>query len=222
MKKYYAVQQAENAEEVDIYIFGDIVTEEWCPSEVSASGLIQQIGALQVQTINVHIDSYGGAVSEGWAIYNALRAHPATVNTYGDGFVASAALFPFLAGDNRFASSVSAYFLHQVMTGANGYAKDLRAAANEADILTGVGINAFVERTGMTAEQVSEMMDAETWLDANQALSLGIATAIIADGTPKYQQDAKAAIFRQLWQNHPKIQTPKPKTNKVLQLFERG
>lgn len=75
------------------------------------------------------IDSYGGAVSEGWAIYNALLQHPAKINTYGDGFVASAALFPFLAGDNRYASNLSAYYLHEVLVSACGYADDLRAAA---------------------------------------------------------------------------------------------
>ena len=72
-KSYFAVQQADRA--ADIYIFGDIVPFEWLDGDVSANGIRRQIEGLDVDEIRVHIDSYGGAVSEGWAIYNALRQH---------------------------------------------------------------------------------------------------------------------------------------------------
>ena len=135
-KQYYAIQQAQR--EADIYIFGDIVPFEFFEGDVSAHGITQQIKDLDVDQINVHIDSYGGAVSEGWAIYNALKNHPAKVVTYGDGFVASAALYPFMAGDERYASNLSAYYFHQVWISASGYADELRAAANEAELMTEV------------------------------------------------------------------------------------
>ena len=123
MKNYFAIQQADKA--ADIYIFGDIVPLELFDGDVSANGIENQIKNLDVDEIRVHIDSYGGAVSEGWAIYNALRQHPAKIVTYGDGFVASAALYPFLAGDERVASSLSAYYFHRVSITANGYADEL-------------------------------------------------------------------------------------------------
>lgn len=216
MKKYYAIQQAEN--QADVYIFGDIVSEQWLPEETSGYSLVQQLKNIQADTINVYIDSYGGSVSEGWAIYNTLRHHPAKINTYGDGFVASAALYPFLAGDNRIASSLSAYFLHQVMTGADGYPDDLRAAAKEAELMTDVGIGAFVERAGMEREQVLELMKSETWLTPQQALDYGIATAIVADESPKCRQAAKEKIFRQLCQKAKK--EPEPHKNKIMNLFK--
>lgn len=196
MRQYYAVQQAERT--ADLHIFGDIVPFESFPGEVSGNGLVNQIKGLDVDTIRVHIDSYGGAVSEGWAIYNALREHPAKIVTYGDGFVASAALFPFLAGDERYASTLSAYFFHQVMTGAEGYASDLRAAADEADKLTGIGIRAFVERAGMSEELVRELMDHETWLTPQEALELGVATAIVQDETPRLQQSIKRMLMQRV------------------------
>ena len=99
-RKFYAIQQADRA--ADLYIFGDIVPFVLFDGDVSAHSLEQQIKDLDVDEIRVHIDSYGGSVSEGWAIYNALRQHPAKVVSYGDGFVASAALYPFLAGDENF------------------------------------------------------------------------------------------------------------------------
>lgn len=175
------------------------------------------------------IDSYGGAVSEGWAIYNALLQHPAKINTYGDGFVASAALFPFLAGDNRYASNLSAYYLHEVLVSACGYADDLRAAAQDADTMTSIGIRAFVERAGMREEDIRELMRSETWLTPEQALEYNIATAVTADASTLYTQDAKKQIFQRIFSTncpHPERTIGKKperaKKNNILKLFERG
>ena len=161
MPSHYTIRQAEN--EATIYLYGDI-TADGEDAGTSASRFVRQLETLEADTIHVHIDSYGGAVSEGWAIYNALLRHPAKINTYGDGFVASAALFPFLAGDNRYASNLSAYYLHEVFACACGYADDLRAAAYDAEKMTGIGIRAFVDRAGMREETVRELMQNEVWL----------------------------------------------------------
>lgn len=228
MNRYFAIQQAERT--ADIYIFGDIVPFAFFEGDVSAHSIVQQIQELDVDTIRVHIDSYGGAVSEGWAIYNALREHPAKIVTYGDGFVASAALYPFLAGDERYASNLSAYFFHQVMTGASGYAKDLRAAADEADVLTEIGMAAFTERAGMSEDTVRQLMENETWLSPQQALEYGVATAIVSDATPKLQQNVKKMILQQFTGQSvqpPAAQAPKTPEAKpietkpnIMQLFK--
>ena len=196
-KQFFAIQQLDRG--ADIYIFGDIVSYPWTEQgEASGMSIVNQIKNLDVDEIRVHIDSYGGSVSEGWAIYNALRQHPAKIVAYGDGFVASAALFPFLAGDERIASSLSAYYFHQVMVSASGYADDLRAAADEAEKMTEIGINAFVERTGMDADEVRQLMQAETWLTPAQALDYGLATSITSDGALPIAQDAKRAVMQRV------------------------
>lgn len=227
-KTYYAIQQAEASKKADIYIFGDIVPEEYFDSDVSSTGIVKQIKDLDVDTLNVHINSCGGVVREGWAIYNVLREHPAKINTYGDSFICSAALYPFLAGDNRYASTLSGYYLHQVREWAEGYADDLRAAADEADFMTNVGIQAFVDRAGMAQEEVKALMERETWLTPAQALEYGIATAIIQDPAPRHVQSAKRDIFQRFFQAVPKAkeqnqmpQQQEPEQNKILQLFER-
>lgn len=221
-KQYYAIQQAQR--EADIYIFGDIVPFEFFESDVSAHGITQQIKDLDVDQINVHIDSYGGAVSEGWAIYNALKNHPAKVVTYGDGFVASAALYPFMAGDERYASNLSAYYFHQVWISASGYADELRAAANEAELMTEVGLNAFTDNTGMTADEVRELQKSETWLTPSEALERGIATAILADTAPKHAQDAKRQILQRVLDKAPvpeRIPEPEPEQKEPPQEDEK-
>ena len=221
-KQYYAIQQAQR--EADIYIFGDIVPFEFFEGDVSAHGITQQIKDLDVDQINVHIDSYGGAVSEGWAIYNALKNHPAKVVTYGDGFVASAALYPFMAGDERYASNLSAYYFHQVWISASGYADELRAAANEAELMTEVGLNAFTDNTGMTADEVRELQKSETWLTPSEALERGIATAILADTAPKHAQDAKRQILQRVLDKVPateRIPEPEPEQKRPPQEEEK-
>lgn len=228
MNQYFAIQQADRT--ADIYIFGDIVPFAYFEGDVSAHSIVQQIKDLDADTIRVHIDSYGGAVSEGWAIYNALREHPAKIITYGDGFVASAALYPFMAGDERYASTLSAYFFHQVMTGAQGYAKDLRAAADEADVLTTIGMGAFTERAGMTEEEVRQLMENETWLSPQQALEYGVATAIVSDPAPRLQQGVKKMLMQKVtglqMQETPPAPAPKTLPNEpkpqfnIMQLFK--
>ena len=212
-KQFFAIQQLDRG--ADIYIFGDIVSYPWTEQgEASGMSIVNQIKNLDVDEIRVHIDSYGGSVSEGWAIYNALRQHPAKIVAYGDGFVASAALFPFLAGDERIASSLSAYYFHQVMVSASGYADDLRAAADEAEKMTEIGINAFVERTGMDADQVRQLMQAETWMTPAPALDCGLATSITTDGALPIAQDAKRAVMQRVLQvDKPAASATVPPTN---------
>lgn len=224
-KRFFAVQQA--GREAEIYIFGDITPYRWAENDVSAMSLAQQIKGLDVDRIHVHIDSYGGSVSEGWAIYNTLLQHPARVTTYADGFVASAALYPFLAGDERVASTVSAFYFHQVMTCAEGYADDLRAAADMAEFMTDVGINAFTERAGMDADEVRQLMDAETWMNAWTALETGLVTTVEQSAAAVFAQSAKNAVigrFVQTAQPAPPPPSPaepkEPKAYPILQMFK--
>lgn len=195
-KRFYSFLQ--DGREADIHIFGDIVRDRWSAADVSANSLSEQINASDADVINVYIDSYGGVLSEGWAIYNQLRQHPAYVRTYGIGFVASAALYPFLAGDERYAVEPSAYFLHQVIVGAEGYADDLRAAADTADQMTEIGLAPFVQ-AGVDPDAVRQMMQSETWLSPQAALDCGIATSVLTNRqTTGMVQSAKALVIQKM------------------------
>lgn len=202
--------------EANIYIYGDIVSYPYGDHQ-SAGSLVRQLQELDADVINVHIDSYGGSVKEGWGMYNALREHRAKIRTYADGFVASAALYPFLAGDERYASPVSAFFLHQVSVSAYGYADDLREAANDADLMTDIGIQAFVDVAGMTKEKTLELMQKETWLKPKEALDLGICTDIYTGGeTQKYTQSVRQQIVQRLTGQPEQAGAPEPPANKNL------
>ena len=84
------------------------------------------------------------------------------------------------------------------MTYGDGYADDLRKAADEADRLTEIGVKAFVERAGMTEDEVRALMQAETWLTPEEAMARGIATAIKEDAMQRRTQSAKRQIMQKM------------------------
>lgn len=186
-----------------IYIFGDIVTDQWFEEETSPTSFRKEIEALAAQGVNqidVHVDSYGGSVSAAWAIYNVLKDFPGEVNSYADGFVASAAVYPFLAGKNRKANPMSAFFLHQAWISAAGNADELRKAADDVEKFNSIGLEAF-GAAGIDKDRVLELEKEETWLTAAEAYDLGLATEIIdrSDGVPA-QQSVRARIVQALTQ----------------------
>ena len=186
-----------------IYIFGDIVSDQWFEDETSPTSFRKEIEALTAQGVNqidVHVDSYGGSVSAAWAIYNVLKDFPGTVNSYADGFVASAAVYPFLAGKKRAANPMSAFFLHQAWISAAGNADELRKAAADIEKFNTIGLEAFAA-AGIDKERVLQLEKGETWLSAAEAYDLGLATEIVdrSDGTPA-QQSVRAKIVQALTQ----------------------
>lgn len=215
-KGVFNIRQQAAGSKVEIYIFSDVVDEQWLSDETSPKSVVDAIKGLDTQEIDVYIDSYGGSVAAGWGIYNALRQHPAKVKTYGVGFVASAALYPFLAGDERYASTLSAYYMHEAWTSASGYADELRRAADQIESLTDIGVNAFVERAGMERDKVLELMHEETWLTPEAALELGIATAITQESGSGPAQSARREIMQRLTQPREEKKTPTPKPGKSI------
>lgn len=197
------VQLVREGQSAALYIFGDLVSDQWYEDETSPNSLRRELRELTeagVQEVNVHIDSYGGDVSAGWAIYNLLKDWPGTVNSFADGFVASAAVYPFLAGRKRAASPVSAFFLHQAWIVAAGNADELRKQADDLEKINDIGLEAFAA-AGIDREKVKELEQAETWLTAAEALELGLATEVL-DRSEKdsAQQSVRARIVQALTQ----------------------
>lgn len=181
--------------EAVLYLYGDITAKRWENSDVSAYSLATEIEKLSADVLHVHIDSLGGEVKEGWAIYNALRSFKGDVITYADGFVASAAVYPFLAGAWRIANSVSAFFLHDMMMETHGNAAQLRRDADALEKLGEIGVQAFVEAAGMDAETVKELQRKEVWLTPQQAKEYGIATELSKEQTSAYTQSLRRKMI---------------------------
>lgn len=211
MKKYYSLATENN--EANINIYGDITSWEWLESDVSSYTLSKELEGLDVDTINVYINSYGGEVAEGLAIYNALKRHKAKIKTFCDGFAASIASVIFMAGDERIMSNASLLFIHNAWTIAEGNANDFRKQAEDLDKITQASINAYMNHVNITKEELKEMLDNETWISPQDALEMGFATAIVNDNTSK---NPNQSIKKKLMQQLVKTQEKKEPTESAL------
>lgn len=194
MKKYYSLET--NGHEVDIYIFGDITSWEYFENDVSSYTLSKELQALDADRINIHINSYGGEVAEGLAIYNMLRNHKAKITTVCDGFACSIASVIFMAGEERIMNNASMLFIHNAWTTASGNAEQLRKEADDLDIISQGAIAAYMAAVNITEGALREMLGAETWILPDDALEMGFATAIIGTGqSNKAAASAHKALF---------------------------
>lgn len=199
MKKYYSL--ASNGTEADIYIFGDIVDpisqELWgLESDTSGLSLANDVKDLDVGVINVHINSYGGSVSEGLAIHSTLRNHKAKVRTICDGFACSAASVVFMAGDERIMNNASLLMIHNAWMVTAGNAGQLRKDADDLEIISKAAAKAYAEHVNISEEALAALLDAETWILPEDALEMGFATSIVgAEQTNKAAASAHKALF---------------------------
>lgn len=197
MKKYYSLV-VENRE-ASLFIYGDITSWPWIESDVSSYVLSKEIEGLEVDVIHVYINSYGGEVPEGWAIYNSLKRHKAKVKTYDDGFAASIASVIFMAGDERIMSNASLLFIHNAWMYAAGNANELRKQADDLETMTQMSTNIYMNHVNISEDELKKMLDAETWITPQDALTMGFATSIVNDNTTKNpNQSIKKKIMEQL------------------------
>lgn len=174
----------------DLYIYGDIYegAHVWnaftgvdCGTDsLELVDALNQLPA-EVGEVNVHINSYGGDVSEGVAIYTALRNCGRTVNTYVDGFACSIASVVLMAGERRVMGPASLVMVHDPWMKATGNAEELRKAAEDLDVIGQASRAAYMGRVAVSAEELDRLMREETWLGAEQAVEYGFATEVAAD-----------------------------------------
>ena len=196
--KYYQLTQ--NDTSADLYIFGDICAWAWQDvGKQSGVTIVNQLKKLDVDTINVHINSYGGDVSEGLAIYNVLREHKAQIVTICDGFACSAASVVFMAGDRRVMQPASLLMIHNAWTVAMGNAAQLRKTADDIETITQASVEAYKKVATISEEEIKALMGAETWILPKDAVEYGFATEIDdEDDDDEPKQSAFGVIMRKL------------------------
>lgn len=195
IKRYFSLLVEDR--EASVYIFGDIVSWEFFENDVSSCTLAKQIEGLDVDRINVYINSYGGEVAEGLAIYNQLRRHKAKVATYCDGFACSAASVVFMAGEERIMSDASLLWVHNAWTVVAGDANEMRKEADDLDTITKATMKAYLGHVNITEDELKAMMDEETWISAEDAVNMGFATSV---ETAKASAKPSQSLRRQLAQ----------------------
>lgn len=184
-ERMWELKQAAEAGTLELYIYGyvegdgyDWWRDEVIRSETSAKAFREALEAHpNVKQINLYINSYGGSVFEGTAIYNQLKRHSAHKTVYVDGFACSIASVIAMAGDEVVMPRNTLMMIHNMWMGAVGNAGELRKAADDLDVINAAGRQAYLEKAGdkLDEEALAAMMDAETWLTAEQCLQYGLA-----------------------------------------------
>lgn len=177
---WYRIKNQSTEDEADLYIYDEIMPAymaEWFGG-ISAQGLIEELNEISANTINVRINSPGGAVFEAIAIYNALVAHSATINVYIDSLAASAASVIAMAGDKITMMIGSQMMIHDAMGVEMGNAAELREFADFLDRQSDNIASIYAEKSGGDAKEFRDLMLAETWLYPEEAVELGLADQV--------------------------------------------
>lgn len=182
---YEMKMQAANSKAIDLYIYSDVESDyydwwtgETVESNTSANHFRNELAAAgDVTQINIYINSLGGSVMEGVAIYNQLRRHKAHKTVYIDGFACSVASVIAMAGDEVIMPSNTMMMIHAPLASVRGHAEDLRKAADELDRISVTTMQAYLQKAkGMlTVEKLTEMYAEETYWSAAQCIELGLA-----------------------------------------------
>lgn len=204
MKRYF--QMDVDGPSAEIAIYGDITSWPFLESDVSSYNLSQRLSELKdVSEITVRINSYGGEVAEGIAIYNALKNHPARVTTVCDGFACSIASVIFMAGDERVMNEASLLMIHNAWSCAAGDAEGHRKEADDLDVVTDLSKSIYLAATDLTEDELAEWMDAETFVSAQVALDRGFATEIRRVDPARASQSALGTLAGRLLEMAPAL-----------------
>ena len=169
--KWYTIQ-AKTADTAEISIYDEI--GGW---GISAQQFAKDFKALgnNLKQINLHIHSPGGDVFDGIAIYNLLKNHPANKTVTIDGLAASMASVIAMAGTEIIMPENAMMMIHKPWGVQGGDADDMRKYADLLDKVEDTLIPAYAAKTGKSAEELAEMLAAETWLNGKECVEHGFA-----------------------------------------------
>ncbi|MDU2680060.1 head maturation protease, ClpP-related [Clostridium sp.] len=238
-KAMYLIKQAAVPNALDLYIYDYVEGDsyDWWSGEkiesLTSANYIQRKleESKDITQINVFINSYGGDVKEGLAIYTQLKRHSANKTIYVDGFACSIASVIAMAGDKVIMGPNTLMMIHHASRGAYGNSEELRKAANDLDVIDKASCSSYLEKAGnkMTEETLNQLLDNQTWLNAEQCLQYGLCDEIVGHEDKNIieaQQRFNNAIKQQLEQLTPNPVVPeqyqKNRTNaeKLMQAFK--
>ena len=241
-------QKADAPDNLELYIYGDVEGDsyDWWPdeevqSETAANAFRDQLAQHpNVGQIDIYINSYGGSVFEGTAIYNQLKRHPAKKIVHIDGFACSIASVIAMAGDEVIMPRNALMMIHNVWQYVCGNAAELRKAADNLDVINDSSMQAYLLRAGdkLDKKTLAKMMDDETWLSASDCIKYGLAdryadedadmtnaASILQKANLNVQQrinlqTSLAAKLRQLTETEEPQKEPETPKNKMPALME--
>ena len=199
----YCFRQEAGSNVHQLYIYDDVseygtfnwLTWSYDESETSAEYFRKTLAEIpETDTIELHINSYGGSVKEGVAIYNQLKRKKCKeIVAYVDGFAYSIASIILQAADRRIMGLGTSLLIHNMWLSVSGNAEELRKAADDLDVLMESNRQIYMEKVNIDEDQLIEMMNAETYLTPQQAVEMGFADEIAAG-----EDDDNSTVMEQM------------------------
>lgn len=194
-KKFWSFRDIVETNKKELVITGPISTESWWGDEATPSQLRQELAEFDGSELTVSLNSGGGDVFAGLEMYNALRELDAKVTIRVDGLAASIASIIAMAGDTIIMSPGSLMMIHRPSVFAGGNVDDLDKAKEVLLKIEESITPIYAERSGLSKEKIAELLEAETWMTADEAVEMGFADEAI------HKSDLKATIQNALTQN---------------------
>jgi ATP-dependent Clp endopeptidase proteolytic subunit ClpP len=185
-KPWYKIVNKAKSDVTKVYIYDAI--GGWFGIEVN--DFIKELNDIETKEIHLHINSPGGSVYDGIAIYNSLKQHDAKVTTYIDALAASAASFIAMAGETVIAARNSTVMIHDAMGVCMGNQSDMLETADLLDKVSDNIADIYAYNAGGDAAEWRALMKAETWYSAKEALDAGLVNEML-DADPA-EEDADA------------------------------
>jgi len=159
------------------------ISEIWLYEEigfwgVGAKDFMAELNAIKSPRIEMHINSPGGEVFDGIAIYNGIKNHAAKVTTFIDGIAASIASVIALAGDTVTMAENAMFMMHNPSGLVLGDANDMRKVADSLDKIRDSMVTVYTAKSKKSDAEIISMMDGESWLDADEAKEAGFADVV--------------------------------------------
>ncbi len=166
---------ARGTDAAELYIYG-VIGGDWFGEGITAKQVADDLKALgKVKTIDVRINSEGGNVFDGKAIYSLLMDNRADINVKIDGLAASAASFIAMAGDTIEIAEGAFVMIHDAYGVSFGRAEEMRAYADLLDTVNTSIVDVYKARTKQDAKKIMKWMKDETWFTAKEAVANGFA-----------------------------------------------
>lgn len=175
------------ADVAEVLLYEDIAAS-------SSGSFVRQLKAIEAPQITVRINSSGGNVFDAIAMSNALRDHPARVTTIVDGLAASAASFIATAGDEVIMNRNSELMIHNPKAVMAGGSSEMRSIADRLDAVRDNIASMYAAKAGGSVHEWRDLMAAETWFSADEAVQVGLADRVSDQPAVTNQHDL--SVFR--------------------------
>lgn len=190
--------KAADEKDRSISIYDVIGQDFWTGEGVTARRIAAALRSIGKGPVSVNINSPGGDFFEGLAIYNLLREHDGEITVKVLGLAASAASIIAMAGDTIQVARAGFMMIHNAWAVAMGDRNYLRETADQLEPFDRAMADIYAAQSGMDAKEISELMDAETWMGGSEAIEKGFADELLPSDQVAEGEKASAASVRRL------------------------